>query len=74
MKISIPITVLTILAVAVAGTAWLSPPVRDKAEVSIKLPAATYNKLALRMKGRTCADGRPLTVVQVIEDLVTDRQ
>jgi len=67
VKISIPITALTILVLAVAGTAWLSPPARDNAEISIKLPASTYNQLALRIKDRTNADGRPLTVVQVIK-------
>lgn len=69
MYISPPIAVLAIAAVGLAGTAWLAPPPREVAQVTVMLPSATYQKLALWGKEHAGADGRPLTVVQVIEEL-----
>ncbi len=69
MHLSPPITVLSILAVMLAGTAWLAPPQREAAEITVALPAGTYQRLALWGKAHVGADGKPRTVVQVIEDL-----
>ena len=69
MYISPPIAVLTILAVGLASTAWLPPQPREMAQATVMLPAATYQKLALWGKEQISADGHPLTVVQVIEEL-----
>ena len=70
MYISPPIAVLAILAVGLASTAWLEPPQREVAQVTVMLPTATHQKLALWARDRADPDGRPLTVVQVIEELV----
>lgn len=74
MYISPPISVLAILAVGLAGTAWVAPPQREVAQVTVGLPAATYSKLTLLAKGRIGTDGQPLTVAQIIEELATDRR
>jgi hypothetical protein len=47
MYISPPISVLAIMAVMVAGTVRLAPPPREDAQVSVMVPAATYQKLTL---------------------------
>ena len=57
-----------------AGAAWLAPPQREVAQVTVMLPAATHQKLALWARDRADPDGRPLTVVQVIEELVNKRE
>ena len=72
MQVSPPITVLAILAAMVAGTVWLAPPQREVAQVTVMLPMATYQKLARWGKEHAGADGRPLTVVQVIEELANN--
>ncbi len=69
MKISPPIAVFAIVGVALAGAGWFAPPQREVAQVGLMLPIATYQKLALWGKEHSGADGRPLTVVQVIERL-----
>ncbi len=69
MRLSPPMAVLAILAVLLASVAWLAPPHREAAEVTVTLPAATYQKLALWGKAHTGADGKPQSVVQVIEGL-----
>lgn len=69
MRVSPPIVVLAIAAFGLAGTAWLAPPPREVAQVTVMLPTATYQKLARWGKEHAGADGRPLTVVQVIEAL-----
>jgi hypothetical protein len=72
MYISPPIAVLAILAVGLAGAAWLTPPPREVAEATVMLPTATHQKLALWGKEDAGADGRPLTVAQVIEKLAIE--
>jgi hypothetical protein len=74
MYISPPIGVLAILAVGLAGAAWLAPPQREVAQVTVMLPAATHQQLALWARDRADPDGRPLTAVQVIEELVNKRE
>jgi hypothetical protein len=74
MYISPPIGVLAILAVGLAGAAWLAPPQREVAQVTVMLPAATHQQLALWARDRADPDGRPLTVVQVIEEFVNKRE
>ena len=71
MHVSPPITVLAIMAAMVAGAVWLAPPQREMAQVTVVLPTATYQKLALWGKEHAGADGRPLTVVQVIEEFAS---
>ena len=73
MKFSIPITVLTILAITFVGVGVFSPPPNENVWVTVKLPATTFNKLALMTRNRTDSDGRPLTIVQVIEELLAER-
>ena len=68
MYISPPIAVLAIAAVGVAATAWLTPPPREVAQAKVMLPTATYQKLAQWGKEQAGPDGRPLTIVQVIEE------
>ena len=69
MYISPPIAVLGIMAAMVAGTVWLAPPPREVAQTTVMLPTATYQKLTLWGKEHAGEDGRPLTVVEVIEEL-----
>lgn len=72
MRISPPIAVLATVAVGLAGTAWLAPPPPEVAQVNVLLPSSTYQKLALWGKEHAGADGRPLTVVQAIEELANE--
>jgi hypothetical protein len=72
MYISPPITVLAILAAMVASVVWLAPPQREVAQVTVMLPTATYQRLALWGKEHPGADGRALDVVQVIEELANN--
>ncbi len=74
MNISPPIAISAIVAVALASTAWLEPPRREVARVTLMLPTATYQKLALWGKEHSGADGRPLTVVQVVGKLIINRE
>jgi len=69
MHVSPPLAVLIIVAAMVAGTAWLAPPQRELALATVMLPTATYQKLTLWGKEHAGTDGRPLTVVQAIEQL-----
>lgn len=69
MYLSPPIAVLAVLAVGLAGTAWLAPPQHASGQVTMMLPTATHQKLALWGNKHASADGRPLTVAQVIEEL-----
>ena len=74
MTLSPPISVLAILIAAMAATAWLAPPPNSLTQVTVRLPAATYDQLALQARGRTSLSGGPLTVAEVIEEFVFDRQ
>lgn len=69
MQVSPPITVLAIMAVLVAVAVWLAPPPREVAQVNVTLPTATHQRLVQWGKEHAGADGRPLTIVQVIEEL-----
>lgn len=69
MHVSPPITILAIVAVMVAVTAWLAPPPGDVAQVSVVLSAATHQKLAILGKQNAAVDGRTRTVTQVIQEL-----
>ena len=74
MHLSPPITVLPILAVGLAGTVSLAPPPNKPSRATVTLSTATYQKLALWAKEHTGADGRPLTVVQVIEEFAKSQE
>lgn len=69
MQVSPPITVLAMMAALVAVTVWLAPPPREAAQVTVVLPIATHQKLVLWGKEHADADGRTLTIAQVIEEL-----
>jgi hypothetical protein len=43
-------------------------------QVTLNLPTSAYDQFALQAKGRAGKDGRPLTVSQIIEKMVIDRQ
>jgi hypothetical protein len=66
MRISPPIAILLILAVVLAGAAWLAPPAHEAAEVSVSIPMDTYQKIALETKRYADATGRTITVDQYI--------
>jgi len=74
MYISPPLTILAFLAVVVASMAWLAPPQRHMTQITVMLPTATYQKLVLRGMMYARADERPLTAVQVIEELTKNWQ
>lgn len=67
MRLSPPITVLALMAAMVAGVVWIAPPQRQAAQVTVMLPTATHQKLANWGRTHAGADGRALTVAQVIE-------
>lgn len=69
MQVSPPIAVLAIMAVLVVVVVWLAPPPREVAQVNVALPTATHQRLVQWGKEHAGADGRPLTIVQVIEAL-----
>ena len=66
MRISPPIAILLILAVVVAGAAWLAPPPHETTEVAVSIPISMYQKLALQAQSYTDASGRTMTVEQYI--------
>lgn len=69
MHFSPPLTVLAIMAATVAGAATLAPPQHEARQVTVMLPAATYQKLLTWGTEYAEENGRPLTIVQVIEAL-----
>ena len=69
MRISPPIIVLAIMAATLACTVWLAPPQHESAQVTVTLSATTYQKLKLWGTEHPEADGRALTVVEVINQL-----
>lgn len=69
MRISRPLSVLALMATMVAGAAWYAPPQHDTAQMAVMLPGATYQLLARKGEAKVDANGRPRSVVQVIEDL-----
>jgi hypothetical protein len=74
MYISPPITILAILAIGLAGTAWLTSPRNETTQVSVMLPTATYRKLEHWGKVQAGVDGRPLTAAQIIEELAIRKE
>jgi hypothetical protein len=66
MTISPPIGVTVIVAIALAAAPWIAPPPREVPHVSVMLPTATYNKLALWGKAHAHIDGRPQSVTQIV--------
>ena len=72
MRLSPPITVLAILAVMITGTVWLAPPPQEAMQITVVLPTATHQKLAQWGADHPGTDGRPLTVLQAIEELASN--
>jgi hypothetical protein len=74
MTFSPPLTVLAILALALAGTAWLAPESSLLRPVTVNLPAGAYNELAKEAQQRITAEGSQMTVSGIIEEkLLTGR-
>ena len=71
MTISLPLAVSAILALTLAGIAWLAPPPARDLRVMVELPAEVYDNLARQVAGQTDALGRPITVAQAITDLAS---
>jgi hypothetical protein len=68
MTFSPPLTVLAILALALAGTAWLAPEPSLLRPVTVNLPGGAYNELANEAQQRITAAGSPMTVSGIIEE------
>jgi len=56
----------------VVGTVWLAPPQRAATQMTVMLPTATYQKLALLGKVHVDENGRHRTVAQVIEEFANN--
>jgi hypothetical protein len=69
MYVSPPITILALLAVAIAGAAWLKPPHREAAQVPVSASNATYSQFVLWTKDLAIAERQYLTAEQFIEAL-----
>jgi hypothetical protein len=68
MSVSPPLSVLAILAAALAGTAWLAPQPSPLRPVTVNLSAAAYGELANEAQRRSTVDGSPMTVSGIIEE------
>jgi hypothetical protein len=68
MTFSPPLSVLAILAVALAGTAWLAPEPSLLRPVTVNLTAGAYDELAKEARRRSIAEGSPMTVSEIIEE------
>lgn len=67
MYASPPFTVLALMAVLVAATAWYSPPQQQTAQIAVMLPGEVYSLLSQQGVAQADTAGRPRSVAQVIE-------
>jgi biopolymer transport protein ExbD len=74
MHVSPPIALLAIMVVLLTVVAWLAPLQRQAVQVPVLLPTATYQKLIFWGKEQADAEGKALTVVQVIEKLANKQK
>ena len=74
MRVSPPIAVIGLMVVVVAAGVWIAPPPRKVEQVTVSLTIATHQKLAHWGQNHPGANGRPLTVVQVIEQLANKQE
>jgi hypothetical protein len=68
MTFSPPLSVLAILAAALAGTAWLAPEPNLLRPVTVNLSAGAYDELANEAQRRSTAEGSQMTVSEIIEE------
>ena len=68
MTFSPPLTVLAILAVALAGTAWLAPEPSQLRPVTVNLSSGAYDEIANEARRRNTAEGSQMTVSGIIEE------
>jgi len=69
MTLSRPASVLILMAILVAATAWYAPPQQQTGRMSVMLPHDVYTLLARKGEADTDAAGRPRPVALVIEEL-----
>jgi hypothetical protein len=68
MTFSPPLTVLAILGLALAGTAWLAPEPSLLRPVTVNLSSGVYDEIANEARRRSIAKGSPMTVSGIIEE------
>jgi hypothetical protein len=68
MTFSPPLTVLAILAAALAGTAWLAPEPSLLRPVTVSLSAGDYDELTKEARRRSTAEGSQMSVSGIIEE------
>ena len=68
MTFSPPLTVLAILGLALAGTAWLAPEPSLLRPVTVNLSAGAYDELTKEARRRSTVEGSEMTVSGIIEE------
>jgi hypothetical protein len=68
MTVSPPLTVLAILGLALAGTAWLAPEPSQLRPVTVNLSAGAYNEVVNEARRRSTLEGSQMTVSGIIEE------
>jgi hypothetical protein len=68
MTFSPPLTVLAILGLALAGTAWLAPEPSQLRPVTVNLSSGVYDEIANEARRRSIAKGSQMTVSGIIEE------
>jgi hypothetical protein len=68
MTVSPPLTVLAILGLALAGTAWLAPEPSQLRPVTVNLSAGAYNAVVNEARRRSTVEGSQMTVSGIIEE------
>jgi hypothetical protein len=68
MTVSPPLTVLAILGLALAGTAWLAPEPSQLRPVTVNLSAGAYNEVVNEARRRSTVGGSQMTVSGIIEE------
>ena len=67
MTVSPPLTVLAILGLALAGTAWLAPE-PSQLRPAVDLSAGAYNEVVNEARRRSTVEGSQMTVSGIIEE------
>ena len=68
MTFSPPLSVLAILGLALAGTAWLAPEPSQLRPVTVNLSAGAYNEVVNEARRRSTVEGSQMTVSGIIEE------
>jgi hypothetical protein len=68
MTFSPPLSVLAILGLALAGTAWLAPVPSQLRPVTVNLSAGAYDEINNEARRRNTAEGSQMTVSGIIEE------